>query len=98
MNIIHSMTVRARHGRSLRLGQCLARLEAIRADADCLGLCVYPQAGDRLSWRVEGRWRSCAARDAFLAGEQLRQVLAQAFSEDLVASLHCGMERLRRVA
>lgn len=99
MSIVHRMTLRARHQRSARLGQCLARLDDVGADGlGCLELRVFPLAGDPQVWLVEGRWRSAAARDAFLAGETLRRVLAEAIGEDLIARLECAPEPLQQVA
>jgi CO/xanthine dehydrogenase Mo-binding subunit len=99
MCIVHRMTFRARHRRSAQLGQCLARLDGVGADGlGCLELRIFPLAGDSLVWQVEGRWRSVAARDTFLAGETLRRVLAEAIGEDLIASLECALEPLQQVA
>ncbi|MGG2396874.1 antibiotic biosynthesis monooxygenase [Pseudomonas sp. SH1-B] len=99
MSIVHRMTVRARHDRSVRLGQCLARLDDIGRDIPgCHGLRVSPRHGDSLTWEVEGHWRSAAARDAFLGSEGLRQVFAQAIAEGLFTHLECAMELQQQVA
>ncbi|MFI8746993.1 antibiotic biosynthesis monooxygenase [Pseudomonas sp. NPDC077186] len=99
MCIVHRMTLRARQRRSAQLGQCLARLDGVGIDGSgCLELRIFPLPGDALVWQVEGRWRSVAARDAFLAGETLRGVLAEAIGADLIASLECALEPLQQVA
>lgn len=99
MTIIHRMTLRARHDRSLRLGQCLARLDDIgRESPGCLRLRVFPLHGDPLTWQVEGQWRSPAARDAFLGSEELCLVLAQAIEERLFTHLECAVELQQQVA
>nr|WP_017677235.1 antibiotic biosynthesis monooxygenase [Pseudomonas chengduensis] len=99
MSIIHRMTVRARHDRSNRLGQCLARLDEVgRNIPDCVRLRVFPLRSDPLTWQVEVQWRSAAARDAFLGSEGLRRVLAQAIDEGLFTHLECAMELQRQVA
>lgn len=99
MSVIHRMILRARHGRTSRLGQCLARLDgADIAALGCLQLRIYPLAVDAQTWQVEGQWRSVAARDAFLASAILRQVLAEAISEDLIASLECNQLALQQAA
>jgi len=99
MSIIHRMTVRARHGRSNRLGQCLARLHEVGRDIPgCERLRVFFLRNDPLTWQVEGQWRSAAARDAFLGSEGLRRVLAQAIDEGLFTHLECGMELQQQVA
>lgn len=99
MSIIHLMTLRARHGRSARLGLCLARLDEVgRATPGCLGLRIYPLRSDPLTWQVEGQWRSVAAREAFLSSEGLCSVLAQALDEGLCSHLQCAMELRQQVA
>ena len=99
MSIIHRMTVRARHDRSNRLGQCLARLHEVGRDLPgCERLRVFPLRTDPLIWLVEGQWRSAAARDTFLGSEGLRRVLAQAIDEGLFTHLECGMELQQQVA
>lgn len=99
MSITHHMTLRARHGRSFRLGQCLAALQAIRAsEPGCLAVNVRQSREEPLCWQVQSVWRSAAARDAFLAAEALRQVLAQAIGEDLLASFESAVEPLQQVA
>jgi quinol monooxygenase YgiN len=99
MSIIHRMTVRARHDRSIRLGQCLARLHEVGRDIPgCERLSVSALHGDSLTWQVEGQWSSAAARDAFLGSEGLRQVIAAAIDEGLFSHLECSMELQRQVA
>lgn len=99
MCIIHRMTLRARHDRTIRLGQCLARLENIpKSDQGCLQLKVMQHPGDAGVWHVEGHWRSVAARNAFLAGDVLSSVLAEAIGADLIAHLQCTAEALQQVA
>ncbi|MGP0173146.1 antibiotic biosynthesis monooxygenase [Pseudomonas sp. NCHU5208] len=99
MSIIHRMTVRARHDRSTRLGQCLARLDEVgRSIPGCQHLRIFSLRCDPLTWQVEGQWRSAAARDAFLGSEGLRLVLAQAIDEALFTHLECAMELHRQVA
>ncbi|MFV3386448.1 putative quinol monooxygenase [Pseudomonas sp. NY15364] len=99
MSIIHRMTFCARHGRSTRLGQCLARLHEVGRDMPgCERLRVFPLHNDPLTWSVEGQWRSAAARDAFLGSEGLRRVVAQAIDEGLFTQLECGMELQQQVA
>ncbi|XLY90101.1 antibiotic biosynthesis monooxygenase [Ectopseudomonas mendocina] len=99
MSIIHRMTVRARHDRSSRLGQCLARLDEVGRDSPgCLGLRVFSLRSDPLTWQVEGQWRSAAAREAFLGSEGLRRVLAQAIDEALFTHLECAVELQQQVA
>lgn len=99
MSIIYRMTIRARHDRSIRLGQCLARLDEIGRDIPgCLRLRVFPLRSDPLTWQVEGQWRSVAAREAFLGSEGLRLVLAQAINEGLFTHLDCAVELQQQVA
>ena len=99
MSIIHRMSVRARHDRSIRLGQCLSRLDEVGRDIPgCLRLRIYPLRSDPLSWQVEGQWRSAAARDAFMASEGLRMVFAQAIGEGLFTHLECAVELQQQVA
>ena len=99
MSIIHRMTVGTRHGRSNRLGQCLAWLHEVGRDIPgCERLRVFSLRNDPLTWQVEGQWRSAAARDAFLGSEGLRRVLAQAIDEGLLTHLECGMELQQQVA
>ena len=99
MSIIHRMTVRARHHRSTRLGQCLARLSELGRDAPGhLSMRVFSLRNDPLTWQVEGQWRSASARDAFLASEGVRQVLGQAIEEGLFSHLECVMELQQQVA
>lgn len=99
MCIIHRMTLRARHDRTIRLGQCLARLESIpKNDQGCLQLRVLQYPGDSAVWLVQGHWRSVAARDAFLAGDVLSGVLAEAIGADLIAHMECTAEALQQVA
>ncbi|WP_296269965.1 antibiotic biosynthesis monooxygenase family protein [Pseudomonas sp. UBA6323] len=99
MSIIHRMTIRARPERSIRLGQCLARLDEVGRDLPgCLGLRVFSLRSDPLTWQVEGQWRSAASRDAFLGSEGLRLVLAQAIDEGLFAHLECTVELQQQVA
>ncbi|MDN5516385.1 MAG: antibiotic biosynthesis monooxygenase [Pseudomonas sp.] len=99
MSIIHRMTVCARPGRSIRLGQCLARLHEVGRDMPgCERLRVFPLRNDPLTWQVEGHWYSAAARDTFLGSEGLRRVVAQAIDEGLFTHLECGMELQQQVA
>jgi quinol monooxygenase YgiN len=100
MNITLCVTVRARcHAYSFRLGLCLARLDgACASDRGCLLLRVYHQGLDPMTWLVEGLWRSAESREAFLNSEALHQVLAEAISEDLIASLRFTTLPLQRIA
>lgn len=97
MNTIHLLRVCARPGRAQPLGRCLARLDWPEGDSQgCVALRVVQE--QPLSWRLEGQWRSVAARDAFLAGDCLRQVLAEALRHDWLARLEWGVPALPRVA
>lgn len=99
MSFVHHMSIRARPGCSPRLGQCLARLQRAAADhPGCLRVSILRQAEDPLAWRVDGLWRSAAAHDAFVTGDGLRQLLAEALGEDLIARLDCATPRLQQVA
>ncbi|CAM3209057.1 antibiotic biosynthesis monooxygenase [Ectopseudomonas mendocina] len=99
MSIIHRMTIRARHDRSIQLGQRLARLDEVGRDVPgCLGLRVFSLRSDPLTWHVEGQWQSSASRDAFLDSEGLRLILAQAIDEGLFAHLECAVEWQQQVA
>jgi len=99
MSIIHRMTVRARQDRSMRLGQCLARLDEVGRDMPgCLRLQIFPSHSDPLTWQVEGQWRSAGARDAFLGSEGVRLILAQAIEEGLFTYLECAVELEQQVA
>ena len=99
MCITHRMTLRARHDRTIRLGHCLARLENIpKNDQSCLQLKVMQHPDDTAVWFVQGHWRSVVARDAFLAGDALAGVLAEAIGADLIAHLQCTPEALQQVA
>ncbi|VXC34974.1 conserved hypothetical protein [Pseudomonas sp. 8Z] len=93
MCIIHRMTLRARHARTAQLGRCLARLKTIPAsDGDCLELKLWQHPAEAAVWVVQGAWCSPVARDAFLQGDALAEVLAQAVDADLIASLQCTQE------
>lgn len=99
MRIVHHMTLCARQGRSPELGQCLAGLWVIHDSASgCLMLNIQQSHEQPLRWQVESRWCSVQAREAFLAGEILRQVLAVALRDGLLNSLSCEEQRFRRVA
>lgn len=60
-----------------------------------MALQVQATCGDPLSWRVTSVWRGAAERDAFLEGECLSRVLAEALSVDLIAHLESAQEPLR---
>lgn len=100
MSITHHMNLRARHGRAAQLGQCLlAGLEPMCGGAfGCTALSIHQARDEPACWQVRSNWRSVAARDAFLAGQTLRQVLASALGQDLLASLDCSDEPRRQVA
>ncbi|MGQ7957283.1 putative quinol monooxygenase [Pseudomonas sp. SP16.1] len=99
MDVLHCISLRASRGQAACLVRCLAQLERDAAALDgCLALRLRAVPGDPAAWRLESRWRSGAARDAFLDGEPLRRVLAEALSHGLLASLDCGQELLQRVA
>jgi hypothetical protein len=90
MSIRFRMTARARHGHSPRLGRCLARLQSLDCEGpESMQLRIERQAKDPLIWQVGGRWSSLASQEAFLHGEPLRRILAEALSEGLIASLEC---------
>jgi quinol monooxygenase YgiN len=99
MSIVHHIIVRARRARSQQLQRCLAGLEGVRSHLQgCIALQVQATRGDPLSWRVTSVWRRAAERDAFLEGECLRRVLAEALAADLIAHLESAQEPLRRAA
>jgi len=94
MNATHLTAIRARPGRSERLGACLLDLLApARAQAGCLSFEISRAADDPQLWRLRGTWRSPAAMQGYFAATWLQRVLDRALDEGLISSLACSAEQ-----
>lgn len=94
MNAIHLTVIRARPGRSERLGACLRGLLApARAQAGCLSFEIDRAADDPQLWRLRGTWHSPAAMQGYFAAAWLQRVLDRALAEGLISSLVCSAEQ-----
>lgn len=94
MHATHLTVIRARPGRSERLGTCLHDLLApARAQAGCLSFVIDRAVDDPQLWWLRGIWQSPTAMQGYFAAAWLQRVLDRALAEGLISSLACNAEQ-----
>ncbi|UVE19322.1 antibiotic biosynthesis monooxygenase [Pseudomonas sp. LS44] len=92
MTIQHLAYVRASRGRSTQLGVYLLDLqEPVARLPGCLVFSVESLTDG--VWRLQGRWASSAARQAFFAAPLLQEVFSGLLRDGLLGSLECQSDQ-----